>query len=349
MLNRRDFARLSLASVAAVGVAPAISPVKAAGTVAGVTQKPKRLAPGDTVGLVLPASAELTGDEIAFARDQLKAIGFEVVIGAHAYDRWGYLAGHDRDRADDINKMFADDRVAGVVCFTGGWGSPRLLPYLDYALIARKPKVVIGYSDITALLNAIHKKSGIVTFHGPVGGSTFDPYSLENFKRVVMTAAPAGELMSPSKKPNELVDRTNRIVRLAGGKASGRFVGGNLTMVHSLMGTPYEVDTDGTILFLEDVHEEPYRIDRMLTTLALAGKLDHLAAFVWGRCSDCKITGPSFSIEDILRDRFGSAAYPALSGLSFGHIEQKLTIPIGVLGTVDADAGRVTVDEAAVD
>ena len=343
MLNRREFATtVSLATLAFA------APAKAAGRIAGATQKPKRLAPGDTVGLVLPASAELAGDEIAFARDQLKAIGFNVVIGAHAYDRWGYLAGHDRDRADDINKMFADDSVSGVICFTGGWGSPRLLPYLDYELIARKPKVVLGFSDITALLNAIHKKSGIVTFHGPVGGSTLEPYSLENFKRVVMTAAPAGELAPPSKKPSELVDRTNRIVKLAGGKASGRFVGGNLTMVHTLMGTPYEVETDGAILFLEDVHEEPYRIDRMLTTLALAGKLDHLAAFIWGRCSDCKITGPSFSIEDILRDRFGTARYPALSGLSFGHIEQKLTIPIGVMGTVDAEAGRVTVDEAAV-
>jgi len=114
MLDRRDFAKLSLATLA---IAAAPAPAR-------TNNKPKRLAPGDTVGLVLPASAELTGDEIAFARDQLKAIGFEVVIGAHAYDRWGYLAGHDRDRADDINKMFADDKVAGVVCFTGGWGSP---------------------------------------------------------------------------------------------------------------------------------------------------------------------------------------------------------------------------------
>jgi muramoyltetrapeptide carboxypeptidase len=343
MLNRREFATtVSLATLALA------APAKAAGRIAGATQKPKRLAPGDTLGLVLPASAELSSDVIAFARDQLKAIGFNVVIGPHAYDRWGYLAGHDRDRADDINKMFADDSVAGVVCFTGGWGSPRLLPFLDYDLIARKPKVIIGYSDITALLNAIHKKSGIVTFHGPVGSSTLDPYSLENYKRVVMTAAPAGELAPPPKKPSELIDRENRIVQLAGGKASGRFIGGNLTMVHTLMGTPYELDTAGKILFLEDVHEEPYRIDRMLTTLALAGKLDHLAGFVWGRCSDCKITGPSFSVEDILRDRFGSARYPALSGLSFGHIEQKLTIPIGVLGTVDAEGGRVTIDESAV-
>src|SRR3954451_18725669 len=240
MLNRRDFARLSVAAAAAplIGAAPSKPSII----------KPKRLAPGDTVGLVLPATAAFEADEIQFAKEQMEAIGFKVVIGPHAFDKWGYFAGHDKDRAADINLMFADDTVNGIVCYTGGWGSPRVLPYLDYDLIARKPKVIIGFSDITALLNAIHKRTGLVTFHGPVGGSTFEPYSLENFKRVVMIAAPAGELAPPSKKPSELVDRTNRIIKLASGKASGRFVGGNLTMVHSLMGTPYEVETSGAIL-----------------------------------------------------------------------------------------------------
>src|SRR5207245_323993 len=182
-----------------------------------------------------------------------------------------------------------------------GWGSPRVLPYLDYDLIARKPKVLMGYSDITALLNAVHKRTGLVTFHGPVGGSTFDPYTLDNFRRVVMTASPAGSLNPPSKKPNELVDRTNRIVQITRGKASARLIGGNLTMVASLMGTPYEVETDGAILFLEDIHEEPYRIDRMLSQLALGGKFERIAGFAWGRCSQCEIKGPTFSIEELLR------------------------------------------------
>jgi len=197
MWNRRDFARL-------------LSLTAAAATTLGATtqrrtlQKPKALAPGDTVGLVLPATAAATMDEIAFAKDQLEAIGFKVVLGKHVYDRWGYFAGRDRDRAADINAFFADDAIAGVVCYTGGWGSPRVLPYLDYDLIARKPKVLIGFSDITALINAVHQRSGLVTFHGPVGGSTFEPYTLDNFKRVVMTASPAGLLAMPSKKPNEI-------------------------------------------------------------------------------------------------------------------------------------------------
>ena len=339
MLNRRDFARLSIAAAAATAIAPSQTRPNI---------RPKRLTAGDTVGLVLPASAAFESDEVQFGKDQMEALGFHVEIGAHAFDKYGYFAGRDRDRADDINRFFADDRIAGVVCYTGGWGSPRVLPYLDFDLIARKPKVMIGYSDITALINAIHQKTGLITFHGPVGGSVFDPYTIENFRRVVMTPEPAGLLPSPPKKANELVDRTNRIVKLAPGKATGRLAGGNLTLVSMLMGTPYEVDTKGAILFLEDTHEEPYRIDRMLTQLALGGSLSHLAGFIWGRCTDCKYTGPTFSIEEILRDRFTNLGVPAISGLSFGHIEQKLVMPIGVSATLDADAGTVTINEAAV-
>jgi muramoyltetrapeptide carboxypeptidase len=223
-----------------------------------------------------------------------------------------------------------------------------VLPYLDYKLIARNPKVLLGYSDITALLNAVHKRTGLVTFHGPVGGSNFEPYTLENFRRVVMTPEPAGLLAAPPKKPTELVDRTNRVLRLTSGRATGPLIGGNLTMIATLMGTPFEPDTDGAIFFLEDVHEEPYRIDRMLTQLALGGKFDRAAGVVFGRCSDCGVKGPSFSLEEILRDRFGTLPIPAISGLSFGHIEQKLVLPIGARATIDADAGTLTINEAAV-
>jgi len=311
--------------------------------------KPKRLAEGDTVGLVLPASATLEGDDIALAKEQLGAIGFKVAIGAHAYDRHGYFAGRDRDRADDVNRMFADDRIAGIFCYTGGWGSPRILPLLDYDLIARKPKVLIGYSDITAMLNAIFQRTGLVTFHGPVGSSVFDLYTQENFRRVVMTPEPAGLLAQPAKKPDALIDRVNRTVRISPGKATGRLAGGNLTMLASVMGTPYEVDTRGAILFLEDIREDIYRIDRMLTQLALGGKLDDAAGVAFGRCTECGTGRASaFSLEDVLRDRLGSLRKPVLSGLSFGHIEQKLTLPVGVLATLDGNVGTFTLNEAAV-
>ena len=343
MLNRRDFARVLSLTAAAAAALP-----QSAATLSSSPVKPKRLSAGDTLGLVLPATAAFESDEIAFAREQLEVIGFKVKIGAHAFDRWGYFAGRDRDRADDINRMFADDSVAGVVCYTGGWGSPRVLPYLDYDLISRHPKVFLGYSDITVLLNTIYKRTRLVTFHGPVGGSTFDPYTLKNFRRVLMTAEPAGMLAPPEKNPEELIDRTNRVIKLAPGKASGRLVGGNLTMIASTMGTPFEIDTVGALFFLEDVHEELYRIDRMLSQLALGGKFDRVAGVVFGRCSQCDYKGPSFSLEDILRDRFGSLPAPAISGLSFGHIDQKLTLPIGVMATLDGDAGTLTIDESAV-
>ncbi|MDQ3281951.1 MAG: LD-carboxypeptidase [Acidobacteriota bacterium] len=345
MIDRRDFTRLLSIAAATASVA---APSSRAANASRRIIKPKRLAPGDTVALVLPATAVFEADEIAFAKEQLEAIGLKVAIGPHAYDRHGYFAGRDRDRADDLNRMFADDAIAGIVCYTGGWGSPRVLPYLDYDLIARNPKVLIGYSDITALLNAIHQRTGLVTFHGPVGSSTFEPYTLENFRRVVMTPEAAGTVALPAKKPNDLVDRTNRIVRIAPGKASGRLAGGNLTMLASLMGTPYEIDTNGAILLLEDIREDLYRIDRMLTQLALAGKFDKAAGIAFGRCTECSYKGPTFSLEEILRDRFGSGGKPAVSGLSFGHIEQKLTLPIGINATLDASAGTLSIDEAAV-
>lgn len=345
MIDRRSFARL-------LSVAAASATLSAPVTRAAISRriiKPKRLAAGDTLGLVLPASAEYTRDEVMLSKEQLELLGFKVVIGEHAFDRHGYFAGTDRDRAADVNRMFADDRIAGVVCYTGGWGSPRILPLLDYDLMARKPKVLIGYSDITAMLNAITQRTGLVTFHGPVGSSVFDVYTQENFRRVVMTAEPAGVLAQPAKKPDLLIDRVNRTVRLSPGKATGRLAGGNLTMLASLMGTPYELDTAGAIVFMEDIREDVYRIDRMLTQLAFAGKFAEAVGIVFGRCTECGTgRGSAFSLEDVLRDRFGGLGKPAISGLSFGHIEQKLTLPVGISATLDADAATLTLNESAV-
>lgn len=345
MIDRRSFARLATLATAATLT---FDPTRAAAAPSRKIIKPRRLAAGDTVGLVLPASASFAADDIAFAREQLEAVGLKVAVGAHAYDRHGYFAGTDRDRADDLNRMFEDDRIRGIVCYMGGWGSPRVLPYLDYDLIARKPKVLAGFSDITALLNAVHQRTGLVTFHTPTGSSTWETYSVENFRRVVMTPEPAGILSPPEKRTDVLVDRVNRVLRLRGGRATGRLAGGNLTLLAALMGTPYEIETSGAILFAEDVREEIYRIDRMLTQLALGGKFDAMAGFVFGRCTDCDLRPSPFSLEDVLRDRFGGGTKPAISGLSFGHIEKKLTLPVGVLATLDADAGTLRLDEAAV-
>lgn len=339
-MNRRSFAQLLGFSALALTTRAKAAPERVI--------KPKRLEEGDTVGMVLPASNTMQADSIAFAREQLQALGFRVKIGRHVYDRHGYFAGTDRDRASDVNRMFADPDVDGIFCYTGGWGTPRILPLLDYDLIARNPKVLIGFSDITALLNAIYQRTGLITFHGPVASSMFTPYSIENFRNVVMDDDAPGLLEPPEKRANELVDRTNRILHLSPGKATGRIVGGNLTLIAALMGTPFEIETAGNILVLEDVDEEVYRIDRMLTQLALAGKFHRAAGVVFGRCTDCGDRNSGFSLEDILRDRFGPMSVPAISGLSFGHIENKLTLPIGGMAALDADDGTLALIEGVV-
>jgi muramoyltetrapeptide carboxypeptidase len=345
MINRRQFARFgALAAVAAGAKVPDGAPQKPRPRLI----KPGKLSPGDTVGLVLPASAAFEASQIWLAREQLEAIGLKVEMGKHVFEKYGYFAGPDRDRAEDINEMFRRKDIAGIFCYTGGWGSPRVLPYLDWGAIAANPKVFVGYSDITGLLNPIHQMTGLVTFHGPVAASDFNPYTLDNFKKAVMSTEPIGFLANPPKKPDDLVNRQFQIVRIAGGRATGPIIGGNLTLVATLMGTPWEVATDGALFFLEDIHEELYRIDRMLTQLALGGKFDHVAAVVFGYCTECPVTGPSFSLGEILLDRFGKLGVPVISGLAFGHLDQKLTLPIGLSATLDADAGTLDIPEPAV-
>ena len=346
VISRRDFGRtLALAA----GAAAAGSRRAAAGAPALPLLKPPRLSAGDTVGLVLPARMAFEPSRIALAREQLEAIGLQVKVGAHAYARDSYLAGSDEERAADLDAMFADPEVRGIFCFTGGWGSPRVLPRLDFERIRRHPKALIGFSDITALLNAVHQRTGLVTFHGPVADGDLKPWTLEQLRRVVMSAAPIGALANPPKKDDELVPRAYRILTLRAGRAAGKLVGGNLSLVAALMGTPWEIDTQGAILLLEDVHEELYRVDRMLTQLHQGGKLAAAAAVVVGYCSECPPgEGASFSFEQILRHWLEPLGVPAMAGLAFGHLPEKLTLPIGLPATVDTEAGTLTCDQAAV-
>lgn len=310
--------------------------------------KPKRLKAGDTIGMVLPASLELDRDSVQLAQEQLEALGFRVKVGAHVLDRWGFLAGADRDRAADINTAFADPEVDGIFAYSGGWGSPRVLPYLDWRTIAANPKVLIGFSDLTGLINPVYQRTGLVTFHGPNGASNFDPYTLDILRRVIMNAEPIGLLENPEKNERDLVRRQYRPWTLRGGRARGRLVGGNLTLLAAMMGTPYEIDTEGAILFIEDVREAPYRVDRMLTQLAQGGKFARVAGVAWGTCSDCRAAGPTLSWDEILGDHLGELGVPVVGGLAFGHIEKKMTLPIGLEATLDADAGTIRIDESAV-
>ena len=348
-MNRRHFLRSSVAA-GALAAAPPLTLVAAQASTPAARGliKPKALVPGDTIGMVVPASMEFDTHRLGIGVDNLRALGFEVKVGENAANRHGYFAGTDAERASDINAMFADPEVDGIFAYTGGWGTPRLLPHLDYEMIRRNPKVIIGFSDITALVNAIHQRTGLVTFHGPNAASNYEPYTLGNMRRVIMSREPIGTLANPEKRDSELIQRRFRTYTIRGGKARGRLVGGNLTLLAALMGTPWEVDTDGAILFLEDTHEAIYRIDRMLTQLSLGGKFNGLRGVLFGYCTDCPAERASFSLEQLLTNQFAPLGIPVLGGLAFGHIEQKLTFPLGIEAELDADAGVLTIPEAAV-
>ena len=315
--------------------------------------RPRRLAPGQTIGMVAPSAAPNEPERIRFAIDTVESLGFKVKPGAHLYDRDGYLAGSDAARAADLNAMFADDGVDAIWCVRGGYGASRILPALDYALMRQKPKALIGYSDITALHMAIHRHAGLVTFHGPVAFRAFTPYSLGELKRVLWTGETPVRLGGPP--PFEVregrVDWENRVATLVPGKARGRLLGGNLCLMSHLCGTPYFPDLRGAILFLEDVEEAYYRIDRMLTQLWLSGALAGVAGVAFGKFTNCDPSAfflQNRPLEDILAERCRALGVPAVSGIMVGHIEDQTTLPVGCLAELDADAGTLTLLEPGV-
>jgi len=312
---------------------------------------PKRLAPGDTVGVVAPASATFQSVDVAVARESLEALGLKVKIGEHVLSRHGYLSGADKDRAADINRFFKDDSIRAVLPIRGGWGSSRVLPHLDFNEIRRNPKIVLGYSDITALHLAIHAKTGLVTFHGPNGMGRWDTWSVEYLKRVLFNAeAVTFENPKALSDRNSLTQTENRVQTITPGTARGPLIGGNLTVMTAILGSPYVPPTEGAILFLEDVGEDLYRIDRMFTQLKLAGILDRIKGFVFGTCAEC---GPgegfaSLTLEEIFADHIKPLKVPAWFGAMIGHQTPQWTLPVGADVEIDATAGTIKLLAPAV-
>jgi muramoyltetrapeptide carboxypeptidase len=304
--------------------------------------RPHALKPGDTVGLITPSTFVSDPDSLALAERTISYFELKPKWGKNVRQREGYLGGAVQGRLDDLHAMFRDREVKAIVALRGGYGAAQLLDRIDYDLIRSNPKILLGYSDITAL----------VTFHGPVVLSRFTGYTQEHFRAALFDPKPMGAIANP---PDSNPLRPAHILRtVRPGKARGRLIGGNLTLICSLMGTPYEIDTRGRILFTEDVDEEPYRIDRMLTQLRLAGKLDAAAGIVFGECADCrpKDYKPSFSstftLGEVLDRILGDLKIPVLSGLTIGHTEDQLTLPEGVMATLDADKQELILEEAAV-
>ena len=347
--------RTMVKSMAAAGLAAG---GLAASSMAGAAQpsgplpllKPARLEPGMTVALIAPAGASNNRQQVLHAIDVLKSLGYRVTEGKNLYRRTQYLAGTDRERADDINRAFSDPDVDAIFTLTGGYGTMRTLPYLDYEMIRDNPKVIIGYSDITGLLLGLYARTGLVGFHGPVASSTFSEYTLAEYKKVVVNPSPTVEIGTPPKVdyPEGQAERSNRLMTFSGGKARGRLVGGNLSLISPLVGTPYLPDFQDAILFLEDVHEAFYRLDRMITHLLLAGKLDQVSGIVMGKFTRIPEEGNSFNLEEIIEQLLVPLGIPVLRGPMIGHVTDKTTVPMGIMAELDADAQTLTLLEPAV-
>ncbi|MFN0112657.1 MAG: LD-carboxypeptidase [Blastocatellia bacterium] len=346
-MNRRNFV-----STVVTGLAASAFTASAETQTNSTLIRPPRLKPGDVVGVITPSTPATNPDRLALVERTIKHFGLKVKWGKHIGHKSGYFGNPVEQRLEDLHAMFRDPEVKGVFPIQGGYGAPQLLDGIDYDLIRRNPKVFIGYSDITALHLAIHKRTGLVTFHGPNVFSALTDYTQKHFRKAVFDAAPVGTVTNPPESNSLRPKYLLRTIRP--GKATGRLVGGNLTLISTTMGTPYEIDTRGAILFLEDIGEEPYRIDRMLTQLRLAGKLDQAAGIIFGDCVGCSpndykpFVAAGFSLGEALDAILGSVKVPTLSGLTIGHVEDQLTLPLGVTATMDSEAGTLEIKEPGV-
>jgi muramoyltetrapeptide carboxypeptidase len=348
--QRRSFLKNGAALLGAALATPLLKSARPFNLDSATQTKTRALKTDDTIGLIAPASLVNPPDDVTLTREVFEALGFKVKIGQHVLDRWGDLAGKDRDRATDIHKFIKDPEVKALVCIRGGWGSQRLLTYLDYEMIAANPKIILGYSDITTLLNAIYAKTGLVTFHGPVGISTFSTYTIDYFEQVLMSDEQEVLFQNPPKGEKDLIETENRIVRINPGIAEGILIGGNLSLMAALIGTPYEPNYRDKLLFLEEVGEKTYAIDRMLAHLQQAGNLKKLRGIVIGKFTDCKPAEGygAFSVEELLRQYLEPLKIPAYMGAMIGHVTDKWTVPIGIRARIDADRGQLRLLESAV-
>ncbi len=351
--TRRQLLKSAVVGVAGLSVAAlatAASPAAPTTALASPrTLRPPRLKAGDTIGLVSPSQARYERTPFAIAAENLQALGFKVKEGKALRARNGYFAGTDAERAGDLNAMFADPEVNGIISMSGGAGATRILHMLDYDQIRRQPKCLVGFSDITALLNAIQARTGLVTFHGQMAASDWNEFSLDYFRRVLIQAEPV-TFKNPAERGTVLTQVTDRIQTLRGGRARGRLLGGNLSVLNTLLGTPYLPDFRGAILFIEDVDEYIYRVDRMLAHLRAAGVLSQLAGVVVGQFVDCK-PGEGYgrlALEEVFDDYFKPLNIPVYSGAMIGHIKRKFTVPVGLEAEIDADAGTLTLLQPAV-
>jgi muramoyltetrapeptide carboxypeptidase len=304
--------------------------------------RPQKLSPGDTLGIIAPASAPPDPKAVDRAVDVLKQLGYRIKLAPNVHKRLGFLAGTDRERASDVIRMFAEKKVDAVLCVRGGYGTARLLPLLDYKVIAANPKIFVGFSDITSLHCAFLTKAKLVSFHGPMLVSDFSRDELSQFAVKSFLETLSGQGTGLGKGYS---GKTVKVLRR--GVARGRLVGGNLTVLCTLLGTPWMPTLKGRILFIEDIGELPYRFDRMLTQLLNCGLLQQVAGVAVGLNADCEdpkakvTTEYRQSLEDVLKERLLPLKIPVVTGLPFGHVPDNGTLPVGIMVELDAERGEL--------
>jgi muramoyltetrapeptide carboxypeptidase len=312
---------------------------------------PQGLEKGDTIGVVSPSSAIFETQPYEIAKENLEAMGLKVQFGEFVKSRYGHLAGTDKERAQELNNMFGNDDIQGIMALRGGSGAARILDKLDYRTIKENPKIFIGYSDITALHLAIYEKTGLVTYHGPLAISTWNSFSFDHFRRLLFENEKI-TFTNPKDKGDNLVQIDNRIRTIRKGEATGRLVGGNLSVLTGIMGSEYfPSDWENNILYLEDVGEQIYAVDRMMSQLQLGGVLDKIKGFVFGKCTSCNPGGSgygSLTMEEVIDHYIRPLNIPAFSGAMIGHIDDNITIPNGLKARINAAKGSIELLENPV-
>lgn len=340
-MKRNDFLKSSAGIIVGTTTLSSFTTPNAA-TQDRITSSPKALRHGDLIGITAPAGSIWNKSHIEKIENILHDQGFKTKVGKTCYEQEGYLAGNDEMRANELMEFFEDKTIKGIVTMRGGWGCQRILDDLNYDTIRTNPKVIIGFSDITALVNAIYKHAGLVAYHGPCGYSSWGDFTMDCVKKALVIGVPF-----TLKNPEEYKEETKTWVS---GKAQGPLIGGNLTVLTALIGTAHEPTWSNNILFLEEIGEEPYRVDRMLWQMKQAGVFTKVNGLVLGSFKNCQAEEPhkSFSLDDVFRQHFGEVDFPVYQGAAFGHIAPKFTLPIGVNAEIDADKFTIRTLERSV-
>lgn len=308
--------------------------------------KPKRLKHGDTIGIISPASSPDDLSKINRGVEYLEKLGYRVEVGKNVGSQTGYLAGSDAQRLADLHEMFKNKKIKAIFSIRGGYGSGRLLDKIDYKLVRSNPKIFVGYSDINALQLAFFTKTGLITFAGPMVAVDFhnevSAFTEEVFWQTITSNKKLGKIQNPRKEKFYVLNK---------GRATGRILGGNLSLLNSLLGTEYLPKMNGAILLLEDIHEAPYRIDRMLNQLRLSKILKQINGVILGHFVDCYEPDPTkqtFSLNEVIIEYFQSMKIPVIYNVKHGHIKDNITIPYGIKCVLNTTHSFIEITENAV-